>query len=50
MWAFLSWKADFWEIYNLPILTGDFMMETFGRISPNLNADNIRAIRSYKGN
>ena len=34
--TFLSCKKDFLGLYNPPILTDDFMMETFGRIPPTL--------------
>jgi hypothetical protein len=32
--AFLTCGTEFLELYNPPILTDDFMMETFGRIPP----------------
>ena len=34
--AFLACKADYLELYNLPVLTDEFMLETFGRIPPTL--------------
>jgi hypothetical protein len=34
--AFLACKADYLELYNPPILTDGFMLETFGRIPPTL--------------
>lgn len=34
--TFLACKAEYLELHNPPILTDDFMMETFGRIPPTL--------------
>ena len=34
--AFLACKADYLELYNPPILTDGFMLDTFGRIPPTL--------------
>jgi hypothetical protein len=34
--AFLACKTEFMELYNTPILTDEFMMETFGRTPPTL--------------